>query len=522
MQVNSNKGVHVPSRFIGLATLVALLSLLLVVSGVTYGADEKILIVALGGEAWGLNWMDESGDLPGTNIMMNLNDSLARMDYDTAEIYPELALEWWPESDTTWLFRIKEGVKFHKGYGEMTAEDVAFGATSIVQNQYRLKFLFGGIDHWEVVDKYTVRAHLSAPFTPFLMNTVQGLGGSIVSKDAFEELGRDAMNRTPIGLGPFEFEEWVPADHITITKFEDYWDEGYPLLDKVIFRFIPDATVRQELLIAGDVHLIDHPLFKDVAMLKEDPNIVIQSVPGWNWDYISVGHQDGPFGDKRVRQAISYAINRQEIADAVYYGEATPAEKPLPPGFLYEDPDATMYPVEGDLEKARQLLAEAGYPNGFRATAATSGRANLRRELEIVAYQLAKVGIELELNFLDMSSYSSISHDLGAYDILLEDITIMSADPDSAVRWFWKSGADLAHGYSNSEVDDLIERGAAASDSQTRKEIYAELQQVMLDEALYVYIVHVNQVRALRKEVTGFEVTPNDMDLLLKYVNLEE
>jgi len=507
-----------------LATLIAVSVLVIGASSgvVVIGGTEKTLIIALCDEPAGINWMDAQGDIPSDNVVLNLNDCLMRINYDTATLDPELALEWWQEDELTWVVKLREGVQFHKGYGEMAAEDVAFGANRIIQDSLHLAFLFSGLDYWEPVDKYTARVHLTEPFAPFMLTTCQGVGGCVVSKKAYEALGLDRINREPVGTGPFEIVEWVPADHITLQRFEDYWDEGYPLVDKVIFKFIPDPTVRQELLRAGEVHIIDHPQFKDVAKLQADPDLMVQSIPGWNWDYITVGHQEGPFGDKRVRQAISYAIDRQEIADAVYYGQATPGEKPLPPGFLYENPTISMYPVKPDLEKARSLLAEAGYPEGFKAKAITSGKANLRRELEIVAYQLKKIGIDLELQFLDNATYSEKSHQTGGYDIALEDITIMSADPDSAIRWFWHTGAALAHGYSNPTIDALIDAGTLESNPLIRGLIYEELQRQMLNEALFIYTVHVNQIRVMRKEVTGFQITPCDSDFGLKYVDLAE
>jgi len=481
--------------------------------------------VALSDEPAGLNWMDQTGDMPGTNIMVNINDYLGRLDYTSTGIVsnPELALEWWQETPTTWILKLREGVQFQRGYGEMTAEDVAFGPNTVIQENMNYAWMISVVDHWEPIDKYTVRACLKEPFTPFLMTSVNGFGGSVVSKKAYQELGRDAISRSPVGVGPFELEEWVPGDHITLKKNQAYWDEGYPLVDRVIFRFIPDPTVREELLRAGDVDIIDHPDFKDVKNLEADPNIVVQSIPGWNWDYITFANMDGPFGDKRVRQAVSYALDREEIADAVYYGQATPGEKALPPGFLYEDPSISKYSPTPNIERAKELLAEAGYPNGFEATAITSDKANLRRELEIVAFQLAKVGIKLEIQFLDNASFATRSHQTGgADDILLEDITIVSGDPDSAIRWFWHTDGSLSHGYSNVIIDRLIDAGGAETDPAIRSDIYKALQRKMLDESLYVYTVHVNQVRVMRKEVTGFQVMPSDIDLWLKYVDITD
>lgn len=482
--------------------------------------EEKVLRVAMYGEPGTLDFMYQSS-MPATWVDWNLYDQLARYNYETNELMPELATEWYQEDEDSWIVKLREGVQFHKGYGEMTAEDVAFSVNYVIENAARIAFLYAGVENVEVVDRYTVRYNLEQPLTPFLMTAVQGFGGLVLSKKAYEERGREEFSRNPVGTGPFEFVEWAAGDHITLKKFEDYWDEGYPMLDRVVFRFVPDDSVRLNLLKTGEVDFIQGIAFKDLAEIDENPDLVLHSVAGWNWDYISFGTVNGPLGDVRVRQAISYAINRNEIVEGVYYGYGDPAEKPLPPGFMFENPAITKYPAEGDPERARQLLAEAGYEDGLRLRAITNGVEAHHRELQIVAQQLKDVGIELDLQFLDLAAYEEANSRFETY-LDMEDITIMSPDPDSAIFWFWHTGGVLTHDYSNETVDDLLQEGRRLVTPDDRQPVYEELQRTMLEEAWFIYTAHKPVVRAMGTHLTGYETTPQDMDIYFKYTDINQ
>jgi peptide/nickel transport system substrate-binding protein len=499
-----------------------LLTLLVLFLGVGLAQSEKTLRVAIFEEPNSLNFMEQAG-MPATWVDWNIYDQLVRYDYETNSLIPELALRWEQESPESWLVHLRPGVQFHKGYGEMTAEDVVFGINYILENSMRIAFLYSAaqVKSVEVVDKYTVRYNLNRPFTPFVLTALQGFGGLVLSKSAFEELGPQQFARNPVGTGPFEVAEWISGDRIVLKKHAEYWDEGYPLLDRVIWRFVPDATVRMNLLTVGEVDFVDNVPYKDIDKFAADPNLQIQTTPGWNWVYISFGDVSGPFADRRVRQAISYALDRQAIVDSVYFGHGIPAEKPLPPGFLYEDPKVTRFASEPDIERAKQLLAEAGYPNGFSSTIMTGNKEELRRTVLVVANQLEAIGINLQPQFMDQAAYAEISRKPGEF-VDLEDITIMSPDPDTAVHWFWRTGQAVTRTYSNPVVDELILTAAEYVDPGQRERVYSELQELMLDESWFIYLAHVELVRGMGGQVTGYEITPQDMDIYFKYVDVSD
>lgn len=484
----------------------------------SFQQDGGELRVAIFSEPGTLDFMQQ-GDMAATIMDWNIYDQLARWNYESSSLDAELATDWTQESETSWLVNLRQGIQFHKGYGEMTAEDVAFSVNYIIENDARIKFLYSSVDNVEVVDTYTVRYNLTAPSTPFIQSSVQGFGGLVLSKAAFEELGAEAFARSPIGTGPFMVEDWVAGDHITLAAFPDYWDEGFPKVGKITVSFVPDPTVKLSLLTTGQVEMVDTLPYEQLADLESNPDLVIQTTPGWNWNYITFGSQAGVFADKRVRQAISYAIDRTTLVDAVYYGYAIPAEKPLPPGFMFLDESVTKYAATAELDTARQLLADAGFADGFSVPAyAPSAKADVTRHAQIVAEMLAGIGIKLELQFLDSAAYADAARSaIGDY-IDFNQITIMSPDPDSAINWFWHTGGSLAHDYSNPEIDALIDEGKVSTDEADRASIYSKLQQLMLDESWFIYTVHRELVRAMVPSVSGYTITPQDMDFRLKGV----
>ncbi|MBI3085072.1 MAG: ABC transporter substrate-binding protein, partial [candidate division NC10 bacterium] len=270
-----------------------------------------------------LNCMESAGDPVQQNIITGIFDSLVVVDYKDSTVHPGLATKWKPLDDKTWLVTLRKGVQFHKGYGEMTAEDAAFTMNYIVKNKTNAYTYVTFVDRAEVVDRYTVKYTLTAPFAPFLVTSLFYGSGMVVSKKAFEERGFKAFNRDPVGTGPFEFVEWSPAAQIILKRFDKYWDRGKPYLDRIHYRIVPDAFVRLNMLKNGEIDMFTHPDFKDLKALQEDPRLVVASRAGHNFDFIAFNLKRKPFDNKKVRQAIAWAIDRKEIVDNVYYGHAT-------------------------------------------------------------------------------------------------------------------------------------------------------------------------------------------------------
>jgi len=481
----------------------------------TGGTSGGKLVVGLGAAPRGVDpfYVASSYDF---SLMANVFDSLFDLDYETLELKPVLVEEWEQQDELTWSFKLKEGVQFHKGYGEVTSEDWAFWVNEVVQNQMVPYFILGNGLLEEVVPtgKYTFEAHLAEPWAPFALQVLVGYGGVVLSKKAYEEMGPEKFAQNPVGAGPFELESWTPGGEVVMKKFEDYHMEGYPLLDELVWQGIEDVVVRMEKVKKGEIDWATELDKKYLPELQDDPNLQVLSAPAWNWDYITFNLDlpDRPWLDKRVRQAVSYAIDRQAIVDTIYYGGATPEDDSLPPGYLGDDPDPKFYPNTADLDKARALLEEAGYPDGFTMPCLTSQKPNLRRELQLGAEQLRQVGINVEIEQTDAASFRN-RWDNSEFETFWEDAGMMSPDSDAAMYWWYHtSPPDMINngndGYSNAEVDKLLDDARKLSDPEERAAMYRQAVEIIAEDSPKVIVCNVNQEYVLRADVTGFYPSP--------------
>lgn len=480
-------------------------------------AARDAIVVALFSEPTTLNPITQLADVPSIQVISNLANALVSLNPKTRTVEPELATSWTQKDPTTWVFKLREGVMFHKGFGEFTAEDVEFNVNYTVEKNKPRKFLYFFVKGAKAIDKYTVEIYLDKPFAPFLVTVPAGTAGFMMSKKAYDQMGEEAFNRSPVGTGPFEVESWKSGSEIVLKKNASYWRSDNPKLARVVFRPIVDVTVKQNLLRTGEIDFMDTPDYKDIATLRQNPNVVVSSVVGWNWDYITFNLQDSalPVASKEVRQAIASAIDREAIVKNVYYGEGEADDDPLPAGYLGADPDQQRYPNTADLTRAKELLTAAGYPNGFSLSCITSDKATLRRELELVASQLSRVGIQVQIQNLDMGTYNTRNRQ-NQFEMALEDITIMTPDTDSAVYWFLHSGTVGWHGHRNAELDALLDGARIEQESARRAEMYRRIIELALEEVPYVYTAHSNLVRVWRKGLAGYEPSPQDIDFRLE------
>ncbi len=456
-----------------------------------------------------LNCMESAGDPVQQNIITGIFDSLVVVDYKDSTVHPGLATQWKQVDDKTWLVTLRKGVQFHKGYGEMTAEDAAFTMNYIVNNKTNAYTYVTFVDKAEVVDRYTVRYTLKAPFAPFLVTSLFYGSGMVVSKKAFEERGFKAFNRDPVGTGPFEFLEWSPAAQIILKRFDRYWDKGRPYLDRLHYRIVPDAFVRLNMLKTGEIDMFTNPDFKDLKALQEDPRYVVASRPGHNFDFIAFNLKRKPFDNKKVRQAIAWAIDRKEIVDNVYYGYATITDNPIPPGMLAHT-SRRYFPDTADVAKAKQLLVEAGYGRGFTTTYITSPKEQLRRLQVIVAAQLQKIGVTVQLQGLDSGTFSSRFWREKDFDMATRDLNIVSPDPDSTLYWFHHTKTIGNAGYENPEVDQLLDTARGLRDPAKRVPLYQKVLDSAYEDVSYIYIDHVNMAVVYNRIVKNFQLLPNE------------
>jgi peptide/nickel transport system substrate-binding protein len=297
----------------------------------------------------------------------------------------------------------------------------------------------------------------------------------------------------------------------TLTKFANYWDPGRPKLDKLIYHPVVDTNIKKLQLVNGELDFIDQPDFKDLPELKANPQLTLATSPGWSWNAITFNMNlpaDHPLSKKEVRQAIAYGIDRQEIATGAYFGNAIPDDDPLPPGYLTTDKGVHPYGTTANTQKAQQLLAQAGLSNGFTVNAIVDSKTAMRRQLEIIGSQLAKLGIQVKIEQLEGTEFQRMQD--GQFEMGMFDITVMTPDPDSALYWFQHSKTIGNFGYSNQKVDDLLDQARQEPDQQKRAQMYSDVLTMVLDDAAYIFTVHRGMVWAYNNGITGFQARPQD------------
>lgn len=470
------------------------------------------LTLALHGEPKNLFPLNQLGDNPGIQIMENIYSPLARFDYQNGKVIPELATSWKTKGDLAWIIELRKGIQWHKGYGEFGAEDVAYGINKVIENKWSRRGFLANITEARPVGSHTVEIQLKKPYPGFILNGMVCLPGLQICAKAHKEKGEGYL-RDPVGTGPFEFVSWKSGSHLVLRRNKNYWKKNLPYLDEIEVRFIRDPFTRRSQLLTGEIQWMDFPDTKDVTVLKKNPDLRVFSTPGWTWDFINFHITKAPFNKKEVRQAIAWAVDRQEIVDMIYYGEAVTTDIPFPRGFPGSDRVKRVFPDRADVEKAKMLLAKGGYPKGFRTPCITSGKENLRRELELVAAQLGKVGIQIKIENLDNATFSRRCYRKFEFDMALEDISIVTPDPDAPVRRFWHSSYYeklMNPGIREENLDRYLDNAMTGKTLDIRLNNYGKALEFMQDHCTYIYLVNKNYFRIMPKNFKGYEGTPQE------------
>ncbi len=508
-------------------------------SGSSQGAEDSkqggVLVFARSGDSVGL---DPARETDGESFYgsTQIFDTLVEFVPGTTEIQPALAERWDVSDDgLEFTFYLREGVDFHDGT-PFNADAVKFSFDrQFVEDHpyYDLgPWKYWGymdmssiIDRIEVVDDYTVKFYLQKVEAPFLANLAMDFA-AIVSPTAVEEYGAEFPSN-PVGTGAFKLVSWTKDDSIVLDANEDYWGEG-PYLDRLILRVIPDATARYLALKNGEVDVIDFPSAEDLELMRDDPNIELIQQPGLNVGYIAMNNDKEPFGDVRVRRAMNYAINQAEIIEGVYGSAGQVAKNPIPPTMWSYNEDIDPYPYDPD--RARELLAEAGYPNGFTTDlwampVARPYNPNARRIAEIVQAQLADVGVEAEIVSYDWGTYLDRT-DSGEHQMAMLGWTGDNGDPDNFLFVLLSiPAAEVPAGniafWRNEEFNDLVVEAKETFDQDRRTELYREAQEVFHEDAPWVPIAHSVVTVPVRSNVRDFVIYPTGKRVF-KHVWLEE
>jgi peptide/nickel transport system substrate-binding protein len=343
---------------------------------------------------------------------------------------------------------------------------------------------------------------LTKPMAPFLANLAMPMFG-IASPTAIQKYGDDYF-KNPVGTGPFRFREWRKDDRIVLERNPDYWGEK-ALLDRVIFRSIVDNSARLLELQAGSIDLMEflHP--DDIPTVKNDPNLQLVLRPSMNVGYLWWNVEKEPFGKLEVRRAIAHAVNKRAIVEKLFGGIGIPAKNMLPPS-LWGYNDAVV-DYEHDPAKAREYLAKAGLPNGFktRLWAMPNPRPYMPQPTKIaeaIQADLKAVGIEAEIVTMDWATYLSKTRE-GEQDLYMLGWTGDNGDPDNFLYWFFGQKETRSR-YFNAKAAELTGRAQGTSDQGERARLYREAQVVLKGDVANVPIAHTTPPLAVKKTVKGY------------------
>ena len=419
----------------------------------------------------------------------NLFEGLTRIN-ESGEVAPALAESWSISADgLTYTFKLHTGVKFHDG-ADFSADDVKFSidramAADSVNAQ---KALFDGITSVAVVDPATVTITLSRPVGSLLYNL--GWGDAVIVDPASAATNKEK----PIGTGPFKFDNWAKGSAVTLVKNPDYWGAA-AMLDKVQFRIIADPAAATAALLSGDVQAFPNfPAPEAVPQFSSDARFAVVIGQTEGETILSTNNKKPPFDNLKVRQAIAHAIDRKAIIDGAMFGQGTPIFTHFPPfNPAYVDLSAT-YPY--DLAKAKALLTEAGFPNGFKATLKLPPVTYARRGGEIIAAQLREIGIELEIIPVEWAQWIEQVFTSKDYDL-----TIVSHTEPNDINIYGRK--DYYFQYDNPAFDAVMTKLDVTADPAARTTLLGDAQKIISVDAVNGYLFQLAQTGIHDAKIMG-------------------
>ncbi len=460
-------------------------------------------------------------------ILVNIYEGLVRYMPGTLEVEPALATDWTISDDgLTYTFNLREGVTFHDGT-PFDAEAVKFNFDRLLDEEhpaadtgpFPLAFFFSAIDRVEVVDPMTVRIVLSEPFAPFLSNLAYPTG-LIVSPAAVMERGQE-FGRNPAGTGPFRFAAWEAGRQVTIERHDAYWGDPAEL-QAVVFRPITDANTRAAEMLSGGLDVMVEVPPDALSQFRDSEDFEVYEQTGPHLWFVILNTRSGPLADKRVRQAVNYAIDKDAIANDILQGTATPAKGVIAPAFGWaHDPSLEGYPH--DPEKARELLAEAGAEGASLTFYVAEGGSGMLDPVAMgtaIQADLEEVGLDVEIETYEWNTFlANVNPGLeGKAD--MAEMAWMTNDPDTLpfltlrTEAMPESGGFNSGYYSNPEVDRLLEEARRTTDQQRRAELYREAERIIVEDAPWAFVAHWKQNAVTTDAVQGFELQPSFFLLL--------
>jgi peptide/nickel transport system substrate-binding protein len=497
---------------------------------------DTTLVVSMAADPTGL---DPEAVLNNTSgfVMATIYDGLIRYKPGTVEVEPGLAESWEVSSDgLSYTFHLRRDIKYHDGTPFSAQALIATLDRQLNKNdpnyiynsgpvQSYTDFTYGSVTSYRAIDDSTVEVKMKAPSAALLASLAMVWNG-VVSPTAVAKYGKEFRNH-PVGTGPFIFREWRERDQVTLDANPDYW-KGKPKVDHLVFKEYPDSQAALLALKRGDVQIMGDVATPVIASIRGDASLVLLTQPGLAVNGMAMPNEVPPFTDKRVRQALNYAVDKQAIDKALYSDLATPMVSPLPEAQWGFDPSMKGYPY--DPAKAKELLAAAGVKPGLKvellAYSTPRGYNPAGPDLAVALQgYFQKVGIEADVRKLDIGAFLATVRSGKYQGMFISGFSGDNGDPDNFLNALFNSSqmpvGDTEH-YKNLAVDQLMDEAAREPDHGKRVAMYRTIQHQILEDAPWVFVNSVLQVRAARKEVVGFRLNPTQMFFDMDQVSVQK
>jgi len=448
-----------------------------------------------------------TNDSASSNINVQIYETLFEHDAKTFEIKPLLAESYETPDESTWVIKLKQGIKFHDGT-DFNAAAVKFTFDRILDPKVAAPraSILEAVESIETPDEYTVVLKTKYP-NGIMLAALAHSNTAIVSPAAVEKYG-DLMSN-PVGTGPYKFEERVPGDHTTLVKNTDYW-QGEPTLDKITFKVVPEVSTAISMLETGEVDFIDRIPAEHLARINNSPDLETIVKPGTSTYYFGFNHKVKPLDDLKVRQAMAYAIDEKAFVGTLE-GLGVQSDGVIGPMLFGYDKSIEGKGYEHNVEKAKELLAEAGYPNGFDITLTTPNRSEYMKMSEILQAQLKEVGVNVDLNVMEWGAYLA-SIKKTEQELFVSGWSNVTGDGSELVYPNLHPdniGSRNNSNYANQEIADLITKSRTTVDQDERKVILQEVNEKLVQDVAWVPMYHGVASIAHRKNVKGLDILAN-------------